>query len=326
VRPDEWFRSHSFCHRDFSDFARLYQLKHQRGIEVTLILPTLNVVETIGSILDRVAALDRSNHRIYDQVIVVDSDSTDGTMAAVRRRGVEVYAESSLMPEFGRVHGKGDAMWRALSKARGDIIVFADTDTKNFRSDFVASIVGCLLMRPELSFVKAAYRRPFEAKEVSISDAGGRVTELLAKPLINMFYPELAGFVQPLAGEFGSTRDVLYSIPFFTGYAVEIGILIDVLGKYGLASMAQVDLDVRLNRHQDLAALSRMAYSILRAVLMRAIQPTPPSLLEQTGLAKAFNDVSTYIHAVAGTNGLTIEQYDEILLERPPMRSVLRIR
>ena len=213
-------------------------------------------------------------------------------------------------------------MWPALSKAGGEIVVFGDADTRNFRADLVVGIADCLLVRPEIRLIKAAYRRPFADGELSIPDGGGRVAELLAKPLLNVFFPELAGFVQPMAGEFGG-RELLCSLPFLTGYAVEIGLLIDVFGACGLASMAQVALDVQLNRHQDLPTLSRMAYSIQRAVLIRATGTGQPGCAERFGPAEALNEISTYVYAVARTDGLAMERYGEVLIERPPMGSVL---
>ena len=160
------------------------------------------------------------------------------------------------MAEYGPTQGKGDAMWRALSVARGDIVMFADADTADFGEHFVYGTLGPLLADPGIRFCKAAYRRPYATGEKSVVDGGGRVTELMAKPLLNRFYPELTGFVQPLAGEFAAHRDLVVNLPFLTGYGVEIGLLIDVLADVGLAAMAQVDLGVRQNRHQPLRDLA----------------------------------------------------------------------
>jgi glucosyl-3-phosphoglycerate synthase len=241
VRPEEWFAARSFSSGEFGDIAGLIRLKHQRGIGVTLVLPIRNVVETIGPILDKIAGFDRSGVRLFDQILVVDAQSTDGTLAAARRDGVEVWPEESLLPEFGPVLGEGDALWRALSQVGGDLVVFADTDTREFRAELIAGIAGCLLIRPEVRFAKAAYRRPFVSGETLMADGGGRVTELAAKPLLNVFFPELSGFVQPLAWEFGATRELLWSLPFFTGYAVEIGLLIDAFK--ACEAMAQATAD-----------------------------------------------------------------------------------
>ena len=157
-----------------------------------------------------------------------------------------------MLPAYGPAQGKGDAMWRALSVARGDIVMFADADTRDFGEHFVYGTLGPLLTVPGVQFSKAAYRRPFTQREESVADGGGRVTELMAKPLLNFFLPELAGFVQPLAGEFARPGPAAAHLPFLTGYGVEIGVLIDVLGAVGLPAMAQVDLGSRQNRHQPL--------------------------------------------------------------------------
>ena len=214
MRAEEWFAARSFASGEFGDIAELIRLKQECRIGVTLVLPTRNVVETIGPILDEIAGLHRAGVRLFDQILVVDAQSTDGTQVAAVRDGVEVWPEASLLPEFGPVLGKGDALWRALSKVRGDLVVFADADTRDFTVGPVVGIVGCLLSRPEILFAKAAYRRPFVSGEAAVADGGGRVTELLAKPLLNVFYPELSGFVQPLAGEFGADRELFWSLPF----------------------------------------------------------------------------------------------------------------
>ena len=196
-----------------------------------------------------------------------------GPADIARAWGAEVYSENELLPDYGPAQGKGDAMWRSLSVARGDIVMFADADTSNFREQFIYGTLGPLLTVPEVQFTKAAYRRPFTDSSQSVADGGGRVTELMAKPLFNFFCPELTGFVQPLAGEFAAYRDLLRSIPFLTGYGVELGIMVDVLEDAGLGAMAQVDLGARQNRHQPLWDLSLMSSAVLRAMASRASLP-----------------------------------------------------
>jgi glucosyl-3-phosphoglycerate synthase len=191
----------------------------------------------------------------------------------------------------------------------------------------VTGVVGCLITKPEIQFVKAAYRRPYTQETVSVPDGGGRVTELTAKPALNLLFPELAGFVQPLAGEFAATKNLFYSVPFLSGYAVEVGMLIDVLEACGLPAMAQVDAGMRKNRHQDLSNLSRMGYSVLRAVLTRAMQgrsPVVPGLSESAWNGAA--EVGSYLHAVAAARGVQLDEYSEVMIERPPMRVALAER
>jgi glucosyl-3-phosphoglycerate synthase len=245
-----------------------------------------------------------------DQVVVVDAASADGTAVLAREKGAEVYDESELMPAFGPVVGKGDAMWRALSVARGDLIVFADSDTANFGQHFIYGLLGPLLSDPAVRFVKGAYHRPFTAPDGTVVDDAGRVTELTAKPLFGIFYPELCGFGQPLAGEVAARRDLLRAIPFCTGYAVETAMMIDVLRHAGLAAMAQVDLGTRLNRSQRLLALGAMSYAVARAVMMR---------VAETGDVA---DPDTYLHAACTPGGVQLEHRRVQVLERPPMANV----
>lgn len=311
----EWFEQRSFHYRDFHGLAA-----GGNGADrptVTLILPARNVAATIGAILDAVNGL-RARTGLPDQVIVVDADSPDGTADIARGRGAEVYSENELMPAYGPAQGKGDAMWRSLSVARGDIVMFADADTSDFREHFVYATLGPLLTDQRIQFCKAAYRRPFTQGEKSIADGGGRVTELMAKPLLNLFYPELAGFAQPLAGEFAARRELLAGLPFFTGYGVEIGMLIDIYAEVGLEGMAQVDLGTRQNRHQPLAGLTRMSSVVLRTLAMReGVTPRQPDG-DEPGLWE-IRQPQTYLHAVATQDGLRLEEYLNELIERPPL-------
>jgi glucosyl-3-phosphoglycerate synthase len=316
----EWFEQRSFHHRDFADLAGF--AGPGRRPSTTLVLPTRNVADTIGPILDTVARLNERSGLI-EQVLVVDADSADDTAAIARDRGAEVYSENELLPDYGPAQGKGDAMWRSLSAARGDIVMFADSDTRDFSEQFIYGTLGPLLTNPEIQFTKAAYRRPFTQEGQSVTDGGGRVTELMAKPLLNFFYPALTGFVQPLAGEFAAYRELFCNIPFITGYGVEIGILIDVLGQAGLPAMAQVDLGTRQNRHQPLADLTRMSSTVLRA-LGRRVHLNQPEIPEQgsPGLwPLPSRDI--YRHAVATQDGLRLDEHLNELTERPSLARVL---
>jgi glucosyl-3-phosphoglycerate synthase len=200
--------------------------------------------------------------------------------------------------------------------------MFADADSDDFEQHFVYGTLGPLLADPQLQFVKGAFRRPFKQGEGKIPDGGGRVTELMAKPLINLFYPELVGFVQPLAGEFAGRREVLSSVPFFTGYGVEIGMLIDVLDQVGLSAMAQVDLGTRQNRHQSLASLSRMSSVVLRTVAAReGLAQRLEGDLEEA-VPGLWGQPDTYRHAVATQDGLRMDEHLNELVERPPLASL----
>jgi glucosyl-3-phosphoglycerate synthase len=252
-----------FHHSEFPT-ERLLECKRE---SVTVVLPTREVADTIGPIVGSLQSLGG----LIDQILVVDAASEDGTAEVAARLGAEVHQESELLPEFGQALGKGDAMWRALAVAHGDVIAYLDSDTRNFPPHFATGMLGPLLCARDLRFVKGFFRRPFttpDGAEQAID--GGRVTELTARPLLSAFYPALAAFIQPLAGEVAARRELFDEIPFATGYAIETSMLLharDALG--GTEAMAQVDLDVRHNRHQSLRQLGPMSYAVLRVILER---------------------------------------------------------
>ncbi len=205
---------------------------------------------------------------MIDQIVVVD-DSRDRTAAIARSLGVEVHAQTELMPELGPVLGKGDAMWRALRVLTGDYVCFLDADSERFGPHFVSGLLGPLLCEPRIEFVKGFYRRPFRIGGMTLPDEGGRVTELTARPLLNLFYPELREVEQPLAGEVAACRELLERLPFVTGYGVDIALLLDAYRSVGLDAIAQVDLEERQNAHQPLRDLGPMASAVLEAVSSR---------------------------------------------------------
>ena len=327
VDAAEWFRHRSYDYRQFSDLEKLGLRKRELGLTVSAVLPCRNVAETVGAIIDEIHAVNEraAGGVLVDQILVVDADSADGTASVAASRGAEVYSENELLSRYGGAHGKGDAMWRSLSVARGDLVMYVDADTRDFKPQLVYGVLGPVLYVPEVRFVKAAYRRPFKSYETVEHDGGGRVTELSAKPLFNLFYPELSGFVQPLAGEFVADKELFCSIPFLTGYAVETGIMIDVFKRIGLGAMAQVDLGTRQNRHQPLRDLSRMSYAVLRAVARRMRQEGRLNQARDPNLPDQFFQFSDYLHAVATPEGLKLQEYVEELVERPPIAEVLKV-
>ncbi|HEX4831491.1 MAG TPA: glucosyl-3-phosphoglycerate synthase [Trebonia sp.] len=315
----QWFEQRSFHHRDFQSLAQAPATGSSDAGRptTTLILPSRNVAGTVGTILDIIAGF-RARTGLLDQVIVVDADSPDGTADVARAHGAEVYSENALLPQYGPAQGKGDAMWRSLSVARGDIVMFADSDTSDFSEQYLYGTLGPLLTDPSIQFCKAAFRRPFTSGDKSVADGGGRVTELMAKPLLNLFYPQLAGFVQPLAGEFAARRELLTAIPFFTGYGVEIGMMIDVYNEVGLSAMAQVDVGARQNRHQALSDLSRMSSVVLRTVAAREGISARHAGEADPGLWDVLTP-ETYLHAVATEHGLRMDEHLNELVVRPPL-------
>jgi glucosyl-3-phosphoglycerate synthase len=261
--PRRWALDRTFHHSQFPP----QRVAAERETTVSVCLPARNEAATIGTILDCLTPL--IDQGVVDQLVVVD-DSSDGTADIARSCGAEVHDQSSLCPEFGAVQGKGDAMWRALTVLRGDVVCFLDADSECFGAHFAAALAGAVAIPGNVTFAKAFYRRPLRLHGgVEQPTGGGRVTELTARPLLKAFFPALTEMRQPLAGEIAAHRALLERLPFALGYAVDIALLIDAWRLVGLDGMAQVDLDVRQNRHQPLEALGPMAEAVLCAVTDR---------------------------------------------------------
>jgi glucosyl-3-phosphoglycerate synthase len=257
----------AFDHRSF-DVDALLAAKGDRTVSVCL--PARDEAATIADIVEKVCA-----HPLVDEVLVVDDHSRDATAAVAGAAGARVVQAAEVLTAYGSGPGKGQALWKAVAEARGDVIAFCDADVRDFSTGFVVGLLGPLLADPELAFVKAYYRRPSNGQP----RGGGRVTELVARPLLHLLFPHLAGVVQPLAGEYAGRRDVLASLPFVEGYGVDIGLLIDVAQRYGVARMAQVDLGVRVHRNRPLSDLGPMATVVTMAALRRAaVQGLPETV------------------------------------------------
>jgi hypothetical protein len=269
----DWRARRSFRAGQFP-LERLLAAKRE---SIAVVLPAREVAATIGPIARCVCDLRASG--LIDEAIVVDSASRDGTAEIAADVGLRVVQEDALMPEQGPARGKGDAMWRALSIVRSGLVVYLDADTEDFHEGFVLGLLGPLICEPEIQLVKGCFARPFRDPAGSVSESiprpaqGGRVTELLARPLLNLHAPELAVFDQPLAGEVAARRELLVRLPFSVGYGVEIAMLIDAWRAVGLDGLAQVDLGVRQNAHQSLRELSAMAYAVLVAASRRFLGP-----------------------------------------------------
>ncbi|QER89544.1 glucosyl-3-phosphoglycerate synthase [Streptomyces tendae] len=252
---------------------RILAAKRASGQTVSVVLPALNEEATVGEIVSVVRHDLVLQAPLVDEVVVVDSGSTDRTAEAAAAAGARVVHRDSILPRIPAVPGKGEVLWRSLLVTRGDIVCFVDADLRDFSSDFVTGVVGPLLTDPDLQLVKAMYDRPLTLADGTAPGAaagqGGRVTELMARPLLNMHWPQLAGFVQPLGGEYAARRGLLEQLPFPVGYGVELGMLVDALHLVGLDALAQVDVGVRKHRHQDGQALGRMAAAIYRTAQLR---------------------------------------------------------
>lgn len=260
-----WFERRTFRAGDY-DLRDLADCKAALGTSVSVVLPTRNEAPTVGRVVETVCALADV---LVDEVVVIDSASDDATVETAVAAGARVHQADQVLSHFGPCLGKGDALWRSLAVTGGDIVVFLDTDVTNPDPSFVPGLLGPLLSDPAVHVVKGFYERPLKLDRVQYDTGGGRVTELTARPLVNLFWPELAGLVQPLAGEYAGRRRLLEALPFFTGYGVELGLLVDTLRLAGADAIAQVDLARRVHRNQDLAALSRMSYGILQVAMQR---------------------------------------------------------
>jgi glucosyl-3-phosphoglycerate synthase len=251
-------------------------------------------------------------------MVLMDSDSTDRTREIAESLGVPVYIHQHLLPELGARRGKGEALWKSLLVTRGDILAWVDTDIENIRPRFVYGLLGPLLHNPRIQFVKGFYRRPLKVGEKTQAGGGGRVTELTARPLLNLFYPELSGVIQPLSGEYAGRRSALEQMPFFSGYGVETGLLIDVFDNYGLSAIAQVDLLERIHHNQPLEALSKMSFAIIQAVIRKLERRYGRAILDDV------NKSMKLIRYAAGGYFLDVEEIAE--RERPPMAEVAGYR
>jgi len=311
ARVERWFGESNFHHSEFSDLRRLVQLKEKQGVTISLVLPTLNEEETIGPIVRRAMREMVGRVPLLDEVLVIDSSSTDRTREIAEAEGARVVSHPDVLSRYGSFVGKGEALWKSVYETSGDIIVWADTDVKNWHHRMVYGTLGPLLHEPRLQYVKGYYQRPIVQEGVLKEGGGGRVTELVARPLINLFYPELSGLIQPLSGEYAGRRSLLETIPFFTGYAVEIGHLIDVAERVGIEGLGQVDLERRVHRNQELEGLSRMSFVILQAVIKR---------LEERRKARLFAELgSTMKLPRSGHGRLSLEVIELADQERPPM-------
>jgi glucosyl-3-phosphoglycerate synthase len=238
-------------------------------LTISLVLPALNVSATIGEIICIVLENLVERVPLLDEVVVMDSNSHDETRLIVESFGLPVYIHQNILSNYGSGTGKGEAIWKSLFVTHGDLICWIDSDIRNFSPHFVYGLVGPLLEHPGIHYVKGFYRRPIQVRGQTIPMGGGRVTELCARPMLNLFFPQLSGIIQPLSGEYCGRRSILETLPFCSGYAVETGLLIDILNTYGLNHVAQVDLYERIHQNRPLESLSAMSFSIIQTVLSR---------------------------------------------------------
>ncbi len=291
---------------------------------VSVVIPARDEEATVGAIVTTIRQHLADRVPLVDEIVVVDSRSTDATAAVSRSAGARVVSQDEITRGLPRLEGKGDALWAGLAACTGDIVAFVDGDLREFSPHFVTGLLGPLLTDPSVEFVKGFYHRPLIGGAGVEPDGGGRVTELCARPLLNLFWPELAGVVQPLAGEYAGRRTTLERIPFVSGYGVEIAMLIDLLDLVGLDALAQVDLGERLHRHQGTDALGRMSAQIMVTAWSRlhrhglVTDPSPPSSL-LTQFRRGGRNALPHLDR-------EIAVYDVGVDERPPLASLVRDR
>jgi len=269
MKSEHWLAERTFHHSNFWDIKWLVEEKERQGLRVSLCLPALNEEKTIGQEIVILKAELCDRYPLLDEIAVIDSGSTDKTCEIAASFGADVYIASEHLPEEGQQRGKGENLWKALYLLEGDIIVYIDADIKNIHPRFVYGLLGPLIQDREVHYVKAFYDRPIAYSGVLRPTGGGRVTEILIRPLFSLFYPELAAILQPLSGEYAGRRSILEQISFPVGYGVETAMLIDIYQRGGLYAFAQTDLDQRVHRNQETVALGRMAFGVLRTFMSR---------------------------------------------------------
>jgi glucosyl-3-phosphoglycerate synthase len=266
---NEGWTGNTFHHSEFADLDRLVSLKKQKGIKISAAFPTLNEEATITQAIETIKGECIEKYPLIDQVAVIDSGSQDRTLELARKAGVEIYISEDCLTRHGNYPGKGENLWKSLYLLSGDIILWLDADIKNIHPKFAYGLLGPLLHYDDLLFVKAFYQRPLQVPGEEHEFGGGRVTEILVRPLFSCFFPELAQLYQPCSGECAGRRGLLEHLPFASGYGIETGMLIDIYHKYGPEVIAQVNLDLRIHRNQPANALGKMGFEILHACLNR---------------------------------------------------------
>jgi len=318
ILVDKWFAENTYHADEFADLNVLLELKRKQNLTISLALPALNEEETVGTVIQTVKAALLEAVPLLDEIVLVDSNSSDRTREIAAQLGIPVFIHQQILPQYGARLGKGEALWKSLLVTRGDLILWIDTDIVNIQPHFVSGLIGPLLLRPEVQLVKGFYQRPLKVGDMLQAGGGGRVTELTARPLLNLFYAELSGLIQPLAGEYGGRRTALERLPFSSGYGVEIGMLIDVLETFGLGAIAQVDLLERIHHNQPLEALGKMSFTIIQTVFRKLERRYGRSFLED------MNRTMKLIRYEPGRFSLEVQELAE--QERPPMLEIPEYR
>jgi len=315
---EQWLESNTFHHGEFWDLLELVKVKEKKNLTISLCIPTLNEEKTIGKevIIFKSELMDR--YPLIDEIAVIDSGSTDKTCEVAAAYGADVYLSADILPSQGFKRGKGENLWKAIHQLKGDIICYVDADIKNIHPRFAAGLVAPLIRDDQMHYVKAFYDRPLAFSQGVRPSGGGRVTEILVRPLFSLLFPELTALIQPLSGEYAVRRPVLHSIPFPIGYGVETSHIIDVYMKFGLEAFGQTDLDQRVHRNQATLDLGKMSFGILQSFLTR---------VESYGLVDKLPEMSNIFRQFQAEGNRYEQVLKEIIEEeRPPMIEIPEYR
>jgi len=315
---NSWLKQKNFHHSQFEDIPRLVREKRSQGLSISVGFPTYNEETTIGDEIRIIKDNLMDRHALIDEIAVIDSGSIDKTVEVARKAGADVYLSNQYLSDHGHMPGKGDNLWKSLYLLKGDVIIWLDADIKNIHPKFVYGLVGPMLLFPEVRFVKAYYERPLLRPGEEDEFGGGRVTEILVRPLFSAFFPELAQLYQPCSGECAGRRELLESLPFAAGYGIETGMLIDIASRYGRDVIAQVNLDKRIHRNQSTTALGKMGFEIIHAFIARL------EALERAEFSEAL--YSDYHKLICSPSIYKLEGVDVQLNERPPMCTIPEYR
>jgi glucosyl-3-phosphoglycerate synthase len=317
MRPDAgaWFKHRTTSATSLAeiDVDALLLAKRRGGHRISVVLPARDEEATVGVLVRDLVGRWVKCVPLVDEIVVIDSNSSDRTAEVALAAGADVVAAADVLPSYGDRPGKGEALWKSLAATTGDLVVFMDSDLLGDVSHYVPGLLTPLLTDPRVDYVKGCYTRPLSIDGEHRPAGGGRVTELTARPLLNALWPELAGFVQPLGGEYAGRRSALEQVPFVSSYGVEVGLLIDLLQVCGLQGLAQVDLGTRTHSHQTDEALGRMAGQIVNTLLSRAERGRHGRRLEPGGLLTQFtHDGARFVPT---STAVAVDQ-------RPPMATV----
>lgn len=314
MKIDRWLKNNTFHHSSFADLDDLVREKEKQNLKISLCIPTLNEERTIGKEIVLFHSELTVRHSLIDEIAVIDSGSTDNTLNVARSFGADTYLASDILPDLSPKKGKGENLWKAIYQLDGDIIVYIDADIKNIHPRFAYGLLAPLIYRKEIKYVKAFYDRPLAFSEGVRPSGGGRVTEILIRPLFSLFFPELSAIIQPLSGEYAVRREVLEELSFPIGYGVETAHIIDVYKKYGLDAFAQTDLDQRVHRNQETRSLGKMAFGILQTFFKRLMAFNIISELPE--LSTVLRQFQVHDKEFEAINTEIVEE------ERPPMLSL----